>query len=64
MIEGTTYGERLRMGLNTTYLVRSVDYNTSDVLVAFRVVRIDTDGSATILWKLLKKYPAPKLARK
>jgi hypothetical protein len=64
MIEGTTYGERLRMGVNTTYLLRSVDYDTSDVLVAFRVVRVDTDGSATILWKLLKKYPAPKLARK
>lgn len=64
MIEGTTYGERLRMGVNTTYLLRSVDYDTSDVLVAFRVVRVDSDGSAIILWKLLKKYPAPKLARK
>ena len=64
MIEGTIYGERLRMGANTTYLLRSVDYETSDVLVAFRVVRVDTDGSAIILWKLLKKYPVPKLARK
>jgi len=63
MIEGTTYGERLRMGVNTTYLVRSVDYDTSDVLVAFRVVRVDTDGSAIILWKLLKTYSVPKLAR-
>jgi hypothetical protein len=63
MIEGTTYGERLRMGVNTTYLVRSVDYDTSDVLVAFRVVRVDTDGSAVILWKLLKRYAVPKLAR-
>lgn len=63
MIDGTTYGERLRMGVNTTYLVRSVDYETSDILVAFSVVRVDTDGSAIILWKLLKKYPKPKLAR-
>ncbi|HEU0253634.1 MAG TPA: hypothetical protein VFR12_11430 [Pyrinomonadaceae bacterium] len=64
MIDGTTYSERLRMGENTTYLIRSVDYDTSDVLVAFRVVRIDNDGSAIILWKLLKTYPVPKLARK
>jgi len=64
MIDGTTYGERLRMGVNTTYLVRSVDYDSSDVLVAFRVVRVDTDGSAIILWKLLKTYSVPKLARK
>ncbi|HEU4836831.1 MAG TPA: hypothetical protein VFS90_20520 [Pyrinomonadaceae bacterium] len=63
MIEGTTYGERLRMGLDTTYLLRSIDYDTSDVLIAFRVVRVDTDGSAIILWKQLKKYPVPKLAR-
>jgi hypothetical protein len=63
MIGGTTYGERLRMGVNTTYLVRSVDYETSDVLVAFRVVRVDTDGSAIILWKLLKRYSVPKLSR-
>jgi hypothetical protein len=63
MIDGTTYGERLRMGVNTTYLVRSVDYDTSDLLVAFRVVRVDTDGSAIILWKLLKTYSVPKLAR-
>jgi len=24
---------------------------------------VDTDGSAIILWKLLKKYPTPQLAR-
>ena len=63
MVDGTTYGERLRIGVNTTYIVRSVDYDTSDVLVAFRVVRIDTDDSAIILWKRLKTYPVPKLAR-
>ena len=63
MIDGAIYAERLRMGLNTTYLLRSIDYDTSDLLVAFRVVRIDTDGSAIILWKRLKTYPVPKLAR-
>jgi len=41
--------------LNSTYLLRSVDPARSDVLVAFRVVRIDSDESAIILWKLLKK---------
>jgi len=64
MIDGTVYAERLRVGTNTTYLLRSVDYDTSDVLVAFRVVRTDTDGSAIILWKRLQTYPVPKLARK
>ena len=45
----------------TTYLLRSINYGKSDVLVVFRVVRIDSDGSATIAWKLLKKYESPKL---
>ena len=34
-----------------------------DVLVAFRIIRKDDDDSVIILWKLLKKYPKPELAR-
>jgi len=61
--DGTNYCRRLLAKENSTYLLRSVNYDTSDVLVAFRVVRVDNDDSATILWKLLKKYPTPRLAR-
>ena len=63
IVDGTSYRNRLLLKVNETYLVRSIDYGTSDVLVAFRVVRVDTDESAVILWKLLKKYPKPHLAR-
>ena len=49
--------------LNNTYLLRGIHYSDSDVLVAFRVVRKDLDDSVIILWKLLKKYPKPVLAR-
>jgi hypothetical protein len=62
-IEGTTYRNRLTLKVNSTYLVRSINYDASDALAAFRVVRIDNDNSAIILWKLLKKYPIPYLAR-
>jgi hypothetical protein len=62
-IESTSYKNRLPLKLASTYLVRSVNYNASDALVVFRVVRIETDGSAIILWKLLKNYPVPQLAR-
>lgn len=61
-IDGLAVKSRLPLGSNSTYLLRALNYRSSDVLVAFRVVRVDSDGSATILWKLLKKYPAP-LAR-
>ena len=46
----------------STYAVRSID-STSDVLVAFKVVRIDTDGSAVILWKMLQRSPYPEVLR-
>jgi hypothetical protein len=61
--DGATYRERLLAKLNSTYLLRSVNYDRSDLLVAFTVVRIDDDDSVTILWKVLKKYPTPRLAR-
>jgi hypothetical protein len=61
-LQGISVSRRLPLKLNSTYLVRSVNYRESDVLVVFRVVRIDSDKSAIILWKLLKKYPTPQLA--
>jgi len=54
---------RVPLKLNSTYLLRSVDSAPSDVLVAFKVVRIDSDESAIILWKLLKKSPVTQGAR-
>ncbi len=62
-IDGALYQSRLPVQVGTTYLLRSVVYDDSDVLVAFRVVRKDSDGSVIIAWKLLKKYPQPELAR-
>lgn len=55
--------KRVPVQVNTTYLLRSINYGSSDVLVVLRVVRIDTDGSAIIAWKMLKKYETPKLNR-
>lgn len=47
--------------LGQTYLLRSVIYNGYDILVAFRVVEIEQDGSMLILWKMLKKDKSPKI---
>jgi hypothetical protein len=78
IIEGSSYQATLPVEVNSTYLVRSINYgkpifgpNSSsrslggarrtDVLAAFKVVRQDADESLIIAWKLLKKYPGPKL---
>jgi hypothetical protein len=62
-IDGAVYKTRQPVEVRSTYLLRSINYSTADVLVAFRVVRKDTDDSVIIAWKLLKKYPKPELAR-
>lgn len=62
-IDGLLVKERLPVEINTTYVLRSINYSESDVLVAFKVIGKDLDGSVTLLWKLLKKYPKPELAR-
>jgi hypothetical protein len=56
-----TYKSRLPAVAGQTYALRSINYRESDVLVAFRVVRKDSDGSVVLVWKLLKRYPKPSL---
>ncbi|HEV2859495.1 MAG TPA: hypothetical protein VGX48_00655 [Pyrinomonadaceae bacterium] len=60
-VDGHRYTNRLPAAANNTYIMRSVDYQNSDTLVAFRVLRKDADGSVVLLWKVLKKFPKPKL---
>jgi hypothetical protein len=59
VINGELYRSRLPLVVDNTYLLRSIAFRasevTSDVLVTFRVIRQDPDGSATILWKMLKQ---------
>jgi hypothetical protein len=59
-----TYQNRLPVSVGSTYALRSVNYHDSDVLVVFRVVRKDADGSVTLVWKMLEKYPKPSLDRR
>ena len=63
LVDGATYRRTVPARSQSTYLVRSIDFGTSDVLVAFRVVRFDNDGSAIIAWKLLKTFSTPQLKR-
>jgi hypothetical protein len=56
-----TYKSRLPALAGSTYLLRSINYGSSDVLVAFRVVRQDEDGSMVLLWKTLHKFSKPQL---
>jgi hypothetical protein len=63
-VDGVLYKNRLPAEVSSTYLLRSIGYSHSDVLVAFKVVRKDSDGSFILAWKLLGKYPVPDVNRK
>jgi len=57
------YKGRLPVIVGGTYILRSVSFDRFDVLVAFRVVRQDTDGSLILLWKKLREFSTPYLTR-
>jgi hypothetical protein len=57
------YKARLPLSVGSTYVLRSINYGDSDVLVAFRVIRKDSDGSVVLLWKLFEEFPKPILQR-
>lgn len=63
LVDDTLYKERVPVETNATYVLRSISFDRTDILVALRVLRKDADGSVIILWKLLKNYPKPELTR-
>jgi hypothetical protein len=63
VVGANQYKNRLPVTVGASYILRSVIYDSSDVLVAFRIIRQDTDGSLILLWKKLREFPTPFLTR-
>jgi hypothetical protein len=63
-IDGVFYRNWAWAEENTTYLQRTIDYDRADLIVAFRTVRKEPDGSFVILWKILQKNPISHLKMK
>jgi hypothetical protein len=59
-----TYSSIMAVRHDNTYVLRSTTYGKADILVAFRVIRQDADGSLHILWKKLASYTVPTLTGK
>lgn len=62
-VDGVVYGSSVPAHVNHTYLLRSITYNRSDLVVALRVVNLSDDGGLTIAWKILKEFMPPRLIR-
>ena len=59
--DGVTYQRRVSYVVENTYLLRSISFERSDILVAFTVHRKDTDGSLILFWKTIENFEKPKL---
>jgi len=59
LVQDSFYRDLVAAQSNMTYALRSVSYESSDVLVVFRVLRFDTDGSTIIVWKRLASFGVP-----
>jgi hypothetical protein len=59
--DGKIYKSALPALLDHTYILRSTIYDRVDSVIALRVIRIDSDGSVTLLWKLLNRVKVKKL---
>jgi hypothetical protein len=57
------YKNELPVEVGSTYLLRSIIYDDSDVLVAFKIVRKDNNGSIIVAWKILHSYDRPVLQK-
>ena len=62
-LAGMNFKNRVSAKVSNTYLLRSISFERSDLLVALRVVREDSDGSFVLVFKMLKKFPTPELER-
>lgn len=60
---GYGYNRTAPVTVNYAYALRSINYGQSDLLIVFRVVRKEIDGSLVILWKALKKFSKPEAFR-
>ncbi len=58
-IGGVPVSSRAAAVPNTSFLLRSISYNTSDVLVAIRLERLAEDGSLVFVWRILKVLDTP-----
>ena len=63
-LERFRYGSSLPVTQNMTYVLRSTSNKRADILVGFRVVGLDENGSITLIWRKLKVYPKPGWKRR
>lgn len=60
-VDGNVYRSALPAQLNATYVLRSTIYNRVDSVIVVRMIGRDSDGSVTLLWKIVNKLEVKKI---
>ena len=60
---GFVYKSRISAIPGHVYVLRAISFDHADVLVSFRISRMDTDGSIIIQWKMLENFDKPTFER-
>ncbi len=58
-IDGVLYRRSVPAIQGHTYLLRTIRFDQTDILVAFRIFKIEEDGSMSIIWKKLADFGKP-----
>lgn len=64
VIGDATLSDRAPAAVGTAFLLRSIQFQRSDILVGLRVDSRLPDGSLVIAWKVLKVFPQPVIGVK
>lgn len=60
---GFNYKNRVPAVVGHSYVLRSINFTRSDILVVFKIVRQDSDGSLVLFWKLLEDFGCRPIER-
>lgn len=60
-VDGLVFKDRLPAAVGHTYALRTIYYGMADIAVAFRIERMDSDGSLIISWKKMGDFARPTL---
>lgn len=58
-----TLNDRVPAVVGHTYILRSINFDRADILVALKIIREDTDGSLICFWQKIETFETPTFIR-
>lgn len=62
-VNGLRFKSHIPATVGHSYVLRAISFDRADVLVAFSIIRKDSDGSLILLWKTIETFQKPTFER-